>query len=65
MYCRCMFCQVCTPNVLSMPCCMQDDAAAARSADKHQRSEALRAAHISRIRAKAGDETRKVRMLMD
>eukprot|EP00879_Flechtneria_rotunda_P024420 GHRR01025888.1.p1 GENE.GHRR01025888.1~~GHRR01025888.1.p1 ORF type:complete len:610 (+),score=296.05 GHRR01025888.1:60-1832(+) len=35
-------------------------AAAARSASKHQRSELLRAAHISRIRAKAGDETRKV-----
>ncbi|KAF8072639.1 hypothetical protein HT031_000299 [Scenedesmus sp. PABB004] len=35
-------------------------AAAARSADKHQRSEALRAAHIGRIKAKAGDEARKV-----
>ena len=35
-------------------------AAAARSADKHQRSEVLRAAHISRIKAKALDETRKV-----
>jgi hypothetical protein len=34
--------------------------AAAARADKHQRSELLRAAHISRIRAKAGDETRKV-----
>lgn len=41
---------------------MQDDAlaAAARSADKHQRSELLRAAHIGRIKAKALDETRKV-----
>lgn len=41
---------------------MQDHAgaAAARSADKHQRSEVLRAAHISKIKAKALDETRKV-----
>jgi hypothetical protein len=36
-------------------------AAAARYDDKHQRSEALREAHLSRIKAKAGDEARKVR----
>lgn len=30
------------------------------SADKHQRSELLRAAHLRRIKAKAGDEVRKV-----
>jgi hypothetical protein len=34
--------------------------AAARSADKHQRSSLLRAAHLRRIRAKAEDESRKV-----
>lgn len=28
--------------------------------DKHQRSELLRAAHLRRIKAKAGDESRKV-----
>lgn len=35
-------------------------AVAARTADKHQRSKVLRAAHIGRIKAKALDETRKV-----
>lgn len=35
-------------------------ASAAKYGDKHQRSEELRAAHIKRIKAKAGDETRKV-----
>jgi hypothetical protein len=34
--------------------------AAARTADKHQRSSLLRAAHLRRIRAKAEDESRKV-----
>ncbi|WIA08582.1 hypothetical protein OEZ85_008011 [Tetradesmus obliquus] len=38
----------------------EEGAANAARADKHQRSELLRAAHIRRIRAKAGDETRKV-----
>jgi hypothetical protein len=35
-------------------------AAAGRAVDKHQRSELLRAAHLRRIKAKAGDESRKV-----
>jgi hypothetical protein len=34
--------------------------AAAHSADRHQRSSLLRAAHLHRIRAKAEDESRKV-----
>lgn len=34
--------------------------AAARTADKHERSSLLRAAHLRRIRAKAEDESRKV-----
>ncbi|KAF6263637.1 hypothetical protein COO60DRAFT_379382 [Scenedesmus sp. NREL 46B-D3] len=38
----------------------EEGAANAARADKHQRSELLRAAHIRRIKAKAGDETRKV-----
>lgn len=38
-------------------------AAAAQSADKHKRSELLRAAHLRRIKAKAGDESRKVHEL--
>lgn len=38
----------------------EEGAANAARADKHQRSELLRAAHIRRIRAKAGDEARKV-----
>jgi hypothetical protein len=36
-------------------------AAASRCGDRHNRSEALREAHLSRIKAKAGDEIRKVR----
>jgi hypothetical protein len=38
-------------------------AAAARYGDKHQRSEALREAHLNRIKAKASDEARKVGLL--
>lgn len=34
--------------------------AASKTADKHQRSSLLRAAHLRRIRAKAEDESRKV-----
>jgi hypothetical protein len=50
-------------TALSVWCGQEEEGAAnaaAARADKHQRSELLRAAHISRIRAKAGDETRKV-----
>jgi hypothetical protein len=38
-----------------------DEAPGASAAARHQRSEALREAHLSRIKAKAGDEARKVR----
>ena len=38
----------------------QAEASAAKASGKHERSKVLRDAHLKRIKAKAGDETRKV-----
>lgn len=49
-----------TCRTAALACPSQDSPT--RCTDKHQRSEVLRQEHIQRIRAKAGNETRKVRV---